>query len=126
MIVRGTTPYQSFILPLLKEQIEVVYVTYTQNGNKIIERSKEEVELTNLLDLVDDESELTEEEKSYCQLLVHLTQEETLGFTFYPAAEKNICVIQIRLLDTDQESYASEPIRERIFGVTKEGVIPSE
>ena len=67
--------------------------------------------------------QLTEEEQTYSQLTLHLTQEETLGFTFYPAAKKNIAVIQIRILTTEGEAYASEPVKERIFGVRHEGII---
>ena len=51
---------------------------------------------------------------------------ETLGFHFYPAAKKNIATISIRILATDQEAYASEPILERIFGIRHDGVIGNE
>jgi hypothetical protein len=70
--------------------------------------------------------QLSEEEKQCSQLTLHLTQEETLGFHFYPAAKKNIAVIHIRILTTDGEAYASEPIRERIFGTRRDGVIGEE
>ena len=57
---------------------------------------------------------------------IHLTQEDTLKFHFYPAAEKNVAVVQIRVLTTEGEAYASEPIHERIFGILKDGVIGNE
>jgi hypothetical protein len=69
---------------------------------------------------------LTEEERESSQLTIHLSQEDTLKFHFYPAAKKNIAVIQIRILTKDGEAFASMPINERIFGVLHDGVIPSE
>ena len=55
-----------------------------------------------------------------------MSQEDTLAFKFYPAAEKNLAVIQVRLLTKDGEAYASDPVTERIMGVLKNGVIPPE
>ena len=132
MITRGTTPYHSFLLPLKAEEIGAIYVTYYQNGEILFERSgdaeDENFSIVNVEDLYENASvePLTEEELNSCQLSLHLTQEETLKFKFYPAAEKNIAVIQIRLLTTDGEAYASDPIKERIFGVLKDGVIGNE
>ena len=132
MIIRGTTPYHSFILPILAEEIDTIWITYCQNENVIFERSNttedDRMEITNLLDLYENASveELSDEEKQWSQLTLHLTQEETLGFHFYPAAEKNIATISIRILSVDEEAYASEPITERIFGIRHEGVIGNE
>lgn len=141
MINRGTTPYHSFVLPIATDDIDQIYITYMQNGEVVVERSKEEIELipvnieTQNSEVIDtnkgdefssNDSEQEEEEIMYTQATVHLTQEETLGFIFYPAAEKNIALIQIRIVDVNEEAYASEPIKERIYGVLKEGVIGGE
>lgn len=132
MIIRGTTPYHSFILPILAEEIDTIWITYCQNENVVFERSNtvqdDRMEIANLLDLYENASveELSDEEKQWSQLTLHLTQEETLGFHFYPAAEKNIATISIRILSVDEEAYASEPITERIFGIRHEGVIGNE
>ena len=131
MIIRGTTPYHNFILPVLAEDIKTIWITYCQNEDIIFERTNdsevedENMSIINLVDLYENASmeQLADEEKTCSQLTIHLTQEETLGFHFYPAAKKNIAIIQIRILTTDGEAYASEPIRERIFGVRHEGVI---
>jgi len=130
MIIRGTTPYQRFLLPLRAEEIDQIYVTYLQNEEIILDKGKDEVTITNMEDLIENASmgedlteTLTEEELNSCQLTVHLSQEDTLAFHFYPAAEKNIAVIQIRVLTTGGEAFASDPINERIFGVLKDGVI---
>ena len=132
MIVRGTTPYHNFILPVLAEEIDTIWITYCQNEQVVFERSNlqedDRMEIVNLLDLYENASmeNLSDEEKTCSQLIIHLTQEETLGFTFYAAARKNIATIQIRILTVDGEAYASEPVRERIFGVRHEGVIGGE
>ena len=132
MIIRGTTPYHSFILPIKAEEIDTIWVTYCQNEDIVFERSNtvedERMEIINLVDLYENASveELSDEEKQWSQLTLHLTQEETLGFHFYPAAKKNIATISIRILATDEEAYASEPIVERIFGIRHDGVIGNE
>ena len=132
MIVRGTTPYHTFIVPMASESIEEVYITYLQNNEVVLDKDKttvtiEDVELETENAKVND-TELTEEETEAIptsQITLHLTQEDTLKFKFYPAAEKNIAVVQLRILDTNGEAYASDPMQERIFGVLKDGVIPS-
>ena len=135
MIIRGTTPYHNFILPILAEDIKAIYVTYLQNNEVILDKSliegdeseHNEFIIANLKDLENASMEnLTEEERNSCQLTLHLTQEDTLAFHFYPAAKKNIAVIQIRILTMDDEAFASMPINERIFGVLHDGVIPNE
>jgi hypothetical protein len=128
MIIRGTTPYHNFILPILVKDIKAIYVTYLQNGQVILDKTGEDVTITDLIDLFENASmeEFSEEELNSSQLTVHLTQEDTLKFHFYPAAKKNIAVIQIRILTMDDEAFASMPINERIFGVLHDGVIPDE
>ena len=132
MIIRGTTPYHNFILPILAEDIDTLWVTYCQNDEEIIFRTNKEIDdnmsIDNFVDLLENASveQLSEEEQQYSQLTLHLTQEETLKFHFYPAAKKNIAVIHIRILTTDGEAYASEPIKERIFGTRRDGIIGAE
>ena len=125
MIMRGTTPYQSFILPMHADEITEIYVSYTQNGQMILDKTSADAEIHDIVDLYENASmeELTEEELNSCQVTLHLSQEDTLAFHFYPAAEKNIAVIQVRVLAVDGEAYASDPIHERIMGVIKDGQI---
>ena len=140
MITRGTTPYHSFILPLSVSDIDEIYITYLQNNKVILEKGKADVDMVDINvetedSFITDENkgdsfssndadQTTEEEiENYSQVVAHLSQEDTLAFTFYPAAEKNIAVIQVRVLTTAGEAYASLPVRERIFGVLKDGVI---
>jgi len=130
MIVRGTTPYHSFVLPLTSDQIDTLYITYMQNNEVILDKQLGEEGVK----IVDGNFEfenanvesLTDEDVSLIpgsQVTVHLAQEETLAFTFYPAARKNIAVIQVRVLTKDGEAFASMPVNERIFGVLHEGEI---
>lgn len=138
MIIRGTTPYHSFVLPLEPEQISTLYITYLQNNSIILDKQynpSESGESTKIViepwtdelenASMNEQQSADEQAETIPSTLVqiHLSQEDTLKFHFYPAAEKNIAVIQIRVLTTDDEAYASEPIRERIFGVLKDGVI---
>ena len=132
MITRGTTPYHTFIVPLAPEQIDEVYVTYLQNGEIILDKSSSDLTITeveletenaHMEDYEENPSEETSNKNS--QITLHLTQEDTLKFHFLPAAEKNIAVVQLRILDTQGEAFASEPVQERIYGVLKEGVITS-
>lgn len=130
MIVRGTTPYHSFIIPLAPEQIQNIYISYSQNGKLILNKEKADIEIMPIVteetevEESEEESEEEPEEEIKSSLIgLHLSQEDTLGFKFYPAAEKNIAVIQLRILDMDNEAYASEPITERISGVIKDGII---
>ena len=128
MITRGTTPYHSFVLPLKTEDISQVYITYLQNNEVILDKSISDIEIADIENEYENASmnEPLEDFIPSCELTVHLTQEDTLKFHFYPAAEKNVAVVQIRVLTTEGEAYASEPIHERIFGVLKEGVIGNE
>lgn len=125
MIIRGTTPYHTFVLPMSSDSIDSIYVTYLQNGEVLFEKTNEDLTIQALEDELENASvESTDEEMEVSsEVVVHLTQEDTLKFVFYPAAEKNIAVIQLRVLDTDGEAYASDPIRERVFGILKDGVI---
>ncbi len=138
MIIRGTTPYHSFVLPLEPEQISTLYITYLQNNSIILDKQYNPSESGESTEIViepwtdelenasmNEQQSADEQAETIPSTLVqiHLSQEDTLKFHFYPAAEKNIAVIQIRVLTTDDEAYASEPIRERIFGVLKDGVI---
>lgn len=131
MIVRGTTPYHTFIVPMQSESISEVYITYLQNNEVVLDKDKTDVTIEDIvLDTENaeiDDTEFIKEEPEVVptsQITLHLTQEDTLKFKFFPAAEKNIAVVQLRILDSDGEAYASDPVHERIFGVLKDGVIP--
>ena len=125
MIVRGTTPYHKFVVPMSSQDIDTIYITYLQNGEIVLDKTGEDVSVEDV-DIETENAHMEDyeiEPSESSQVTLHLTQEDTLKFKFYPAAEKNIAVIQLRILTSEGEAYASDPIRERIFGVLKEGEI---
>ena len=81
MIIRGTTPYHNFILPILAEEIDTLWVTYCQNEEEIIFRTSEVTDenmaIVNFVDMYENASmeQLSEEEQQSSQLTLHLTQE---------------------------------------------------
>ena len=92
MITRGTTPYHSFVLPLTADQIQTIYITYLQNNQVVLDKTGEDIVIEDIVEDLDNASmnEETEEYIPSSQVTLHLTQEDTLKFNFYPAAEKNI------------------------------------
>lgn len=132
MIRRYATPYEYFVLPFASKDIANIKMVYTQNGEKIVEKLKSDITIADIDDL--DNASMGEDFmkqlgrhlrglKAASVISVHLTQEETASFTFYKAAEKNIALIQIHLVDMDGDSFMSRPIRVRIYGSTDEGVL---
>ena len=139
-ITRGTTPILNFVLPFNYEQIEGIYVTFSQNGERIIQLDNSEFDVFPLLtetensDIIDtnlnddfitndinfDGLDINEdEEEFYINCALHLTQEQTLGFTFWPAAEKNIAIVQFKVLlneNGSDEVYISDPVNFRVYG----------
>lgn len=126
MIIRGTTPYHSFILPIESSKIADLSIAYMQNEELLFEKTLRDVTISDVNTSTENgsvEPISGEETEVYCQIDVHLTQEDTLKLKFYPAAIKNMLLIQIRLLTIDGEAYASEPMKERIYGVLRDGVL---
>lgn len=123
MIVRGTTPYHNFTLPLLAENISNVNITYLQNGVIVLEKNLEDsgIEIINVVDYYENASmnteELTQEELNSSMLIVHLTQEETLLFTYYYNinSRKNYVYIQVSVLDNEGEAYRSYPVKQKLL-----------
>ena len=139
-ITRGTTPTLNFILPFSTSEINKIYFTFHQNGKLVFEKDNSELILVDINTstengfVIDENSddefssndayqEEQEEQESYCNCSIHLSQEDTLGFTFYAAAEKNIAYCQFRIVDKDEEAYASDPLNFRIYGVLRDGEI---
>lgn len=138
MIMRYTTPYHSFILPFLAEEIQVAELIYSQNGENLINKNSEDlgsgITIDNIEDLIKNasmgnEGYIKELEKrandleSSSVLRVHLTQDDTSSFTFYPAMRKNIALAEIRIKDIKNNVFVSAPIRIRVLGGTQEGTI---
>ena len=138
MIMRYTTPYHSFILPFLVEEIQVAELIYSQNGENLINKNSEDLDsgitIDNIEDLIKNASmgnegyireleKRTNDLESSSVLRVHLTQDDTSSFTFYPAMRKNIALAEIRIKDIKDNVFVSAPIRIRVLGGTQEGTI---
>jgi hypothetical protein len=116
MIIRGTTPYQEFELPVSADQVSNIYVTYFQENKRIFEKGMSEIEIQDL-----EESE----EKTKSIATVHLTQEDTLKFIYYfePNTRRNFVFAQWRIIDMDGEVYSCIPVKHRLLPAFKEGII---
>lgn len=138
MIIRYTTPYHNFVLPFLAEEIEVVELIYSQNGEVVLDKKSNDAEskitITDLDDIIKNASMGYEEiineitgqvdDLESCSLLrIHLTQDDTALFKRYKAERKNIALIEIRVKDKKEDSFICFPIQVRIFGGTQQGVL---
>lgn len=97
-MIRGTTPYFSFVLPFPYDQIALGYITFSQNGNVVLDRAN---------------STWTIDEKT---ATIHLTQEETLSFNADASVE-----IQLSIKTND-----GEVIRSNIKRTTAERILKNE
>ena len=134
-ITRGTTPTLNFILPFSYD-VDDIKLTFMQNGEIIKQYGKSDMTITPILtetensDIVDEnygdefssndyDAEYSEpgedENEVYCNCSIVMSQEDTLSFDFYPAAEKNIAISQFKILIGD-EVYVSDPVNFRIYG----------
>lgn len=134
-ITRGTTPTFNFILPFSYD-VDDIRLTFMQNGQTIKQYSKDDMTITPVLtetensDIVDEnygdgfssndyDAEYPEsgedENEAYCNCSIVMSQEDTLSFSFYPAAEKNIAISQFKIL-IDGEVYVSDPVNFRVYG----------
>jgi hypothetical protein len=134
MIIRYTTPYHNFVLPFKVDEIAELDITYSQNGKEICTKSKADVTITDIEEIITNASI---EQEGYINAIVaeadnlqsssvvklRLTQEETSRFTFYRAEEKNIALVQVRILHSNDDSFVSRPIKIRVYGSLTEGVL---
>lgn len=97
---RGTTPKHTFTTDIDLSAAEVLYITYQQDGETILEKSKEDITV------------------SPDKLEVELTQEETLAFEEY-----NDVRVQIRARFGDGSAVASNIMEAPAYEILKEGVI---
>lgn len=97
---RGTTPTHIFKTSIDLTEAEVIFITYRQGNENVLEKTRE--------DLI-----VTEE-----QISTKLTQEETLLFSVSDAVK-----IQIRAKFADQSAIASNVITTKADVILKEGVI---
>lgn len=99
-IDRGTTPVHTFLVDLDLTSAEVIYVTYKQGRNILIEKEK-------------DDLDVTAESLSF-----KLTQEDTLALK---TAE--VCEMQIRARFPDGTAVDSNIMKAHVGRILKDGVI---
>lgn len=110
MITRGTTCQNYFKIPFTWSEVSELYITYKQNGAVKLEKSIDDV---------------TYDAATGCVSLV-LGQVDTLGFdeVGIPADQNRALVyIQLRVKLENEDTYASEPIKDKIADIIKEGII---
>ena len=98
-MIRGTTPLNIFNVDVDLTTAEVIYITYKQNNNVVIEKSIGDIAVTDKT------------------LTVRLTQDETLQL-----AEREV-EIQIRARFPNGTAIASNIIKTTASRVLKDGVI---
>lgn len=99
-MIRGTTPTHTFKTDISLLDCTVVYLTYKQNGSKIVEKTKEDLTITE------------------DQVVVTLSQKETLGF------EEGVTVeIQFRVGFADGSRAASNIMSAPVKRILKDGII---
>lgn len=103
-MIRGTTPTNTFILPFYMEvaDISALYVTYSQNGIVIVDKSLNDVTISVKDNLI---------------VTLKLTQEDTLKLS------EGKVKIQIRLKTSDGVAMASNIVNTYASEVLKDGVI---
>lgn len=99
-MIRGTTPTNVFAIDLDLTDADVVYITYKQGGETVIEKTKSNM-------TIDAE-----------QITVELTQEETLRLRSPETVQ-----IQIRARFSDGAAVASNIMTATVEQILKNGVI---
>lgn len=109
---RGTTPTNTFRATVDLSEAEVVYITYGQRGNPVIEKTKADITFE-----PPQEEQGTRSEPTVYTFTVQLTQEETLRFV------DSDVYIQIRARFPGETAIASKIIKTSVEMVLKDGVI---
>lgn len=99
-MIRGTTPTLEFTLPFDTADIAEGYITFTQHGKNVLEKS------------------VNDAEKNENKLTLKLTQEETLELS----ASLNV-KIQARIRMKTGDAIASEIITAPVRDILKDGII---
>ncbi len=110
-MIRGTTPTNTFTVDMDLRTADVIYITYKQGDQVVVERTKDQ------LDSI-----------TATELTLTLTQEETLKFNQKPVNTYSTCytdfvAIQIRARFSNGLAVASNIIKTTAGEILKDGVI---
>lgn len=109
MIVRGTTPSFTFLLPEFNGLIDHGLVSFTQD--KVVEIHKE---------FTDEDVEYTDDGLT---VTVSSNQEETLRFHYFERPEYDCIKVQIKIYTEDGSVCASRIIKESVERALYEGIL---
>lgn len=115
---RGTTPTNTFRTTVDLSSAEVMYITYGQRGETVVEKEKADI----TFDVPQEPGQIknksgSEEEPTIYSFSVNLTQEETLRFSGTDV------YIQVRARFPGETAIASKVIKTTVQMILKDGVI---
>ena len=109
MIVRGTTPSFTFLLPEFDVSIDHGLVSFTQD--KVVEIHKE---------FTDEDVDYTDDGLT---VTVSLNQEETLRFHYFERPEYDCIKVQLKVYTEDGSIYGSRIVKESVGRALYEGIL---
>lgn len=107
MIIRGTTPTHVFHIPFSIDGVVAAYITYAQDDRIVIDKRIDEVNADVFTNTI----------------TASLSQEDTLAFSCGKKYSDNIVLIQIKLLYENDIVCISDPIRDKVGDIVKDGRI---
>lgn len=109
---RATTPKHIFIFTVDPTLFSRILITYAQNGNIILEKTKDDLEVKEIY------NSRTRNREWYAWF--YLTQEET---NLFNATKNKTIQLQIRILTTEGEALASEIYSIEVRNVLNDEVL---
>ena len=106
IIQTGCTVTNTFTLPCGEGDIAVLYITYQQGGETVLEKTKEDCAFD-------------QDEEGHSRAVVALSQEDTLKFDWEAGAIR----VQIRLRTREGTAMKSRPMTATADELLREGVI---
>lgn len=98
-MIRGTTPTQTFGLPVSGENVKNIRVTYSQDDEIVLEKKFDDVRFEG------------------SKVIFELSQEETFKF------KAGIAEVQLRVLTDDNKLFGNEPITIYVIDSKNEEIL---
>ena len=97
MIQRGNTIFKAIPIPEFDSKIVSLYVTFSQYGKKVLEKTLDDVDFDTLGTINNN-------------VLIHLTQEESLKFNYTGIPAIDMVKVHLRIRTEDEAAYSSQII----------------
>lgn len=110
MIQRGNTIFKAIPIPEFDSEIVSLYVTFSQYGKKVLEKTLDDVDFDTLGTINNN-------------VLIHLTQEDSLKFKYTGIPAKDMVKVHLRIRTEDEEAYSSQILVEQVGETINEEVI---